>query len=84
MWKLNIGAETVGEDGGGSGSERWLRSLNNHLGRQVWEFHPELGTPEELQQIEDARRDFSERRFDKRHSSDLLMRIQVISESQMR
>lgn len=86
MWKLKTGAETVREErnnndesGGSTGSETWLRTLNGHLGRQVWEFHPELGTPEELQQIEDARRGFSDRRFEKRHSSDLLMRIQVWS-----
>ena len=86
MWKLKNGAETVREErnnnnesGGSTGSETWLRTLNGHLGRQVWEFHPELGTPEELQQIEDARRSFSDRRFEKRHSSDLLMRIQVWS-----
>ncbi|KAL4629201.1 hypothetical protein ACB092_05G290700 [Castanea dentata] len=76
MWKLKTGAETVS-----TGSETWLRTLNSHLGRQVWEFHPELGTPEELQQIEDARRGFSDRRFEKRHSSDLLMRIQFAKEN---
>ncbi|KAF3960242.1 hypothetical protein CMV_015031 [Castanea mollissima] len=41
----------------------------------------ELGTPEELQQIEDARRGFSDRRFEKRHSSDVLMRIQFAKEN---
>ncbi|KAM3749852.1 hypothetical protein ACB098_05G216900 [Castanea mollissima] len=88
MWKLKNGAETVREErnnddesGGSTGSETWLRALNGHLGRQVWEFHPELGTPEELQQIEDARRSFSDRRFEKRHSSDLLMRIQFAKEN---
>uniref|UniRef100_A0A7N2R5U1 Terpene cyclase/mutase family member n=1 Tax=Quercus lobata TaxID=97700 RepID=A0A7N2R5U1_QUELO len=88
MWKLKTGAETVREErnnddesGGSTGSETWLRTLNGHLGRQVWEFHPELGTSEELQQIEDARRGFSDRRFEKRHSSDLLMRIQFAKEN---
>ncbi|GLT53537.1 hypothetical protein SLA2020_268020 [Shorea laevis] len=82
MWKLKIGAETArGDGGGGGGSETWLRSLNNHLGRQMWEFHPELGTQEELQQIDDARRSFWERRFERRHSSDLLMRIQFAKEN---
>ncbi|KAF3961971.1 hypothetical protein CMV_013466 [Castanea mollissima] len=88
MWKLKNGAETVREErnnddesGGRTGSETWLRALNGHLGRQVWEFHPELGTPEELQQIEDARRSFSDWRFEKRHSSDLLMRIQFAKEN---
>ncbi|KAL4629206.1 hypothetical protein ACB092_05G291200 [Castanea dentata] len=88
MWKLKNGAETLREErnnddesGGSTGSETWLRALNGHLGRQVWEFHPELGTPEELQQVEDARRGFSDRRFEKRHSSDLLMRIQFAKEN---
>ncbi|KAK4587597.1 hypothetical protein RGQ29_018848 [Quercus rubra] len=88
MWKLKNGAETMREErnnndesGGSTGSETWLRTLNGHLGRQVWEFHPELGTPEELQQSEDARRSFSDRRFEKRHSSDLLMRIQFAKEN---
>lgn len=72
MWKLKIGADTVRE-----GGDQWLKSVNNHLGRQVWEYHPELGTPEELQQIEDARKAFWDNRFETKHSSDLLMRIQV-------
>ncbi|XP_065624628.1 cycloartenol synthase-like [Quercus suber] len=86
MWKLKTGAEIVREErnnddesGGSTGSETWLRTLNGHLGRQVWEFHPELGTPEELQQIKGARRGFYDRRFEKRHSSDLLMRIQAFT-----
>ncbi|TQD85286.1 hypothetical protein C1H46_029205 [Malus baccata] len=74
MWKLKVGAETVGGEGGG----QWLKSVNNRLGRQVWEFHPETGTPEELQQIEDTRKAFWNHRFERRHSSDLLMRIQVL------
>ncbi|KAM1010822.1 hypothetical protein ACFX13_046998 [Malus domestica] len=77
MWKLKVGAETVGGEGGG----QWLKSVNNHLGRQVWEFHPEIGTPEELQQIEDARKAFWKNRFERRHSSDLLMRIQFAKEN---
>lgn len=76
MWKLKIGAETVGE-----GGYQWLKSVNNHLGRQVWEFNPELGSPEELQRIEDARKAFWDNRFERRHSSDLLMRIQFEKEN---
>ncbi|CAN6707541.1 unnamed protein product [Malus baccata var. baccata] len=70
-------AETVGGEGGG----QRLKSVNNHLVRQVWEFHPETGTPGELQQIEDARKAFWNHRFERRHSSDLLMRIQFAKES---
>ncbi|KAM1412494.1 hypothetical protein TB1_024248 [Malus domestica] len=77
MWKLKAGAETVGGEGGG----QRLKSVNNHLVRQVWEFHPETGTPGELQQIEDARKAFWNHRFERRHSSDLHMRIQFAKES---
>ncbi|XP_050384315.1 cycloartenol synthase isoform X2 [Argentina anserina] len=77
MWKLKIGSDTVRE----GGDHQWLRSVNNHLGRQVWEYHPELGTPEELQQIEDARKAFWDNRFETKHSSDLLMRIQFAKEN---
>lgn len=67
-WKLKIakGASTPG-----------LRTLNNHSGRQIWEFDPNLGSPEELAEIEKVRGSFHDNRFDKKQSSDLLMRIQV-------
>nr|BBI55115.1 cycloartenol synthase [Bauhinia forficata] len=71
MWKLKIA----------EGTSPWLRTLNNHVGRQVWEFDPKLGTPEELMEIERAREKFSENRFQQKHSSDLLMRIQFSKEN---
>ncbi|KAF5726836.1 cycloartenol synthase-like isoform X1 [Tripterygium wilfordii] len=73
MWRLKIGAETVG-DGDGA----WMRSVNGHVGRQVWEFCPELGSPEELSLVENARREFTNHRFEKKHSADRLMRIQYV------
>ncbi|XP_024030983.1 cycloartenol synthase 2 isoform X2 [Morus notabilis] len=71
MWKLKIA------DGGNP----WLRTLNNHAGRQFWEFDPKLGTPEELAEIENAQQAFAATRFEKKHSSDLLMRIQLSKEN---
>ncbi|PON81356.1 Squalene cyclase, N-terminal [Trema orientale] len=71
MWKLKIA----------EGGNPWLRSVNNHVGRQLWEFHPNLGSPEELAQIEDVRQAFAATRFQKKHSSDLLMRIQLSKEN---
>lgn len=67
MWKLKIA----------EGGNPWLRSLNDHVGRQTWEFDPKLGSPEELAEIEKVRETFRKHRFEKKHSSDLLMRIQV-------
>ncbi|PWZ10298.1 Cycloartenol synthase [Zea mays] len=64
MWKLKVAAK-----GGGS---PLLRSTNRFLGRTVWEFDPDLGTPEQ------RARDFSDHRFQRRHSADVLMRMQVL------
>ncbi|KAJ8768252.1 hypothetical protein K2173_021192 [Erythroxylum novogranatense] len=71
MWKLKIA----------EGVNPWLRTTNDHVGRQVWEFDPKLGSPEELAQIENARRHFSANRFQQKHSSDLLMRFQFAKEN---
>jgi lupeol synthase len=66
MWRLVIG---------GKGAQ--VPSCNNHLGRQVWEFDPELGTDEERTAVERAREEFWKNRFNDKQSSDLLMRMQV-------
>ncbi|XP_023772895.1 cycloartenol Synthase [Lactuca sativa] len=71
MWKLKIA----------EGGSPWLRTTNDHVGRQFWEFDPTLGSPEELADIEKARQTFHENRFKKKHSSDLLMRIQFAKEN---
>jgi cycloartenol synthase len=69
MWKLKIA----------EGGSPWLRTTNNHVGRQFWEFDPNLGTPEDLAAVEEARKSFSDNRFVQKHSADLLMRLQVLS-----
>lgn len=68
MWKLKV---SEGKD------DPWLRSVNNHIGRQYWEFDPNLGTLEEREQVEKIRANFHKNRFEIKHSSDLLMRMQV-------
>lgn len=68
MWKLKLS----------KGNDPWLRSTNNHVGRQFWEFDPQLGTPEEQAEVEKYRNEFTNNRFQRKHSSDLLMRFQVM------
>ncbi|XP_044464572.1 cycloartenol synthase 2-like [Mangifera indica] len=71
MWKLKI---SEGNDG-------CVQSVNNHTGRQFWEFKSELGTPEEKAQVEILRKHFTENRFQQKHSSDLIMRLQFAKEN---
>lgn len=71
MWKLKTA----------EGGSPWLRTLNGHAGRQVWEFDPSLGTPEDLEEIEKFRQNFRNNRFQQKHSWDLLMRHQFAKEN---
>ncbi|KAF2910506.1 hypothetical protein DAI22_11g104900 [Oryza sativa Japonica Group] len=72
MWRLKIAAES----GGGSGSSPLLHTGNGFLGRAVWEFDPDAGTPEERAEVARLRRDFTRHRFQRKESQDLLMRMQ--------
>ncbi|XP_045819042.1 cycloartenol synthase-like [Trifolium pratense] len=74
MWKLKVA----------EGGSPWLRTLNNHVGRQIWEFDPNSGSPQDLQEIESARQNFHNNRFNHKHSDDLLMRIQYAKENPMK
>ncbi|PQQ15874.1 lupeol synthase-like [Prunus yedoensis var. nudiflora] len=70
MWKLKIA------EGG-----PWLSTVNNHIGRQHWEFDPDAGTPEERAQVERLRDEFKKNRFRVKQSADLLMRMQLTKEN---
>lgn len=69
MWKLKVA----------EGRDARLRTINGHVGRQIWEFDPDLGTDNERAEVEAVREKFRNNRFEKKHSSDLLMRLQVLN-----
>ncbi|XP_061964402.1 cycloartenol synthase isoform X2 [Populus nigra] len=72
MWRLKIAA----------GGNPWLRTNNDHIGRQIWEFDPKLTpSPEEISEIENARQNFTKNRFQFKHSADLIMRMQFEKEN---
>ncbi|KAK4851917.1 hypothetical protein QYF36_019428 [Acer negundo] len=68
MWKLKI-AE-------GANGNPYLYSTNNFIGRQTWKFDPNAGTPDERAEVEAARQNFFENRFEVKPISDLLWRMQ--------
>nr|UAK14937.1 oxidosqualene synthase 3 [Iberis amara] len=73
MWRLKIGAKT--------GDDPHLCTTNNYLGRQIWEFDANAGSPEELSEVDLARRNFSDNnRSQYRASADLLWRMQFLRE----
>ncbi|XP_039684171.1 cycloartenol synthase isoform X2 [Medicago truncatula] len=69
MWKLKFSSK---------GEDELIRSVNKHIGRQFWEFDPHLGTEQERAQVEQARKQFNQNRFNNKNSSDLLMRLQLL------
>ncbi|KAL1834017.1 dammarenediol II synthase-like [Daucus carota subsp. sativus] len=73
MWKLQIA----------EGGKPYLYSTNNFVGRQIWEFDPNAGTPEEREEVEKAREIFKINCSTKgvHPCGDLLMRMQLIKEN---
>ncbi|RHN53195.1 putative cycloartenol synthase [Medicago truncatula] len=69
MWKLKFSKNK-------DGTEELVRSVNKNIGRQFWEYDPNLGNEQERAQVEHARKQFHVNRFKTKNSSDLLMRLQ--------
>ncbi|KAL6335651.1 hypothetical protein AAG906_030789 [Vitis piasezkii] len=72
MWRLTVA------DGG---NDPFIYTTNNFVGRQIWEFDPDYGTPEERAEVEAARENFWKNRFQVKLSSDLLCRMQFAREN---
>ncbi|PSS29011.1 Dammarenediol II synthase [Actinidia chinensis var. chinensis] len=76
MWKLKIAESSDGP---------YLFSTNNFVGRQIWEFDPKAGTPEERAAVEQAREDYKKSCKKGRDRAlpcaDLLMRMQLKREN---
>nr|UTU07505.1 oxidosqualene cyclase 1 [Ailanthus altissimus] len=71
MWRLKI-AE--------GGNNPYIFSTNNYVGRQIWEFDPNDGSPEEYAEVEAARHNFYNNRRQVKASSDLIWRLQFLRE----
>ncbi|XP_058208027.1 dammarenediol II synthase-like isoform X3 [Rhododendron vialii] len=75
MWKLKIA----------EGKGPYLFSTNNYVGRQIWEFDPDAGTPEEREAVEQARQEYKDNSKKDRTRAppcaDLLMRMQLKKEN---
>ncbi|KAI4353627.1 hypothetical protein L6164_002560 [Bauhinia variegata] len=71
MWRLKI-AE--------GGNDPYLFSRRDFIGRQTWEFDPDAGSPEELAELEEARRNFYRNRHSVRSAADRLWRMQFLRE----
>ncbi|EXC33649.1 hypothetical protein L484_013846 [Morus notabilis] len=71
MWKIKYG---TGEE------DPYLFSTNNFLGRQIFEFDPTAGTPEERAEVEEARQNFYRNRHKIKPCSDHIWRLQMLRE----
>lgn len=71
MWRLRIGQ--------GDKDDPYLFSTNNFVGRQIWEFDENyVATPEELEQVKQARCFFFNNRHKQKPCGDYLWRFQVL------
>lgn len=76
MWKLTTCYDNDGDP--------LLTSRNGHIGRQVWVYDAAAGSAEERAKVEVLREQFTKNRFQQRHSSDELLRLQRVVKTQVR
>ncbi|XP_022684079.1 achilleol B synthase isoform X3 [Setaria italica] len=72
MWRLKVGERP---------SDPLLRSPNDFLGREVWEFDPDAGTLEERAEVERLRQEYTRNRFTQRECGDFLLRMQYAKQN---
>ncbi|KAL8125225.1 beta-amyrin synthase 1-like [Apium graveolens] len=72
MWRLKVGV--------GSENDKYLYSTNHYVGRQIWEFDPSYGSPEEKAEVEEARNQFWENRYKVKPSGDVIWQMQFLRE----
>ncbi|KAJ4718761.1 Terpene cyclase/mutase family member [Melia azedarach] len=77
MWRLKIGVDEKDD-------LRHLFSTNNFTGRQLWEFDPDAGTPEERAEVEEARQNYYKNRFNVKVGSDLFWQFQILREKKFK
>ncbi|KAH7521897.1 hypothetical protein FEM48_Zijuj07G0080700 [Ziziphus jujuba var. spinosa] len=75
MWKIKFG---------GGEEDPCLFSTNNFLGRQIWEYDADAGSPEERDEVEKARQHFYQNRFNLKACSDLLWRFQLLGKKKFK
>ncbi|KAL3613496.1 myb-like DNA-binding protein bas1 [Castilleja foliolosa] len=71
MWRLKI---AKGDE------SSYLYSTNDYLGRQIWEFDPDYGTPDLREEVEKARQGFWANRHRIKPNNDLLWQAQFLHE----
>ncbi|XP_057536363.1 beta-amyrin synthase-like isoform X1 [Amaranthus tricolor] len=76
MWRLKIGE---------GANYPYLFSTNNFVGRQTWEFDPSYGTEEAaIEEVEEARRNFFNNRFQVKACRDHIWRLQFLREKKFK
>ncbi|KAF6177153.1 hypothetical protein GIB67_025490 [Kingdonia uniflora] len=72
---MECGSSKIADKGGPY--SQWLYSTNDFVGRETWEFDPDVGNPEERAQVVKAREEFYQNRFQVKPCGEVQLRLQV-------